>query len=358
MQIRIVLLLTVIISLLISCDFSLGDKNISAVYPGEGFISSGNTGNLTAYEPVDLNDLIDSDKNPENIGSSSEIDRTLKALSDVFTVLNGSFFESIAKGTGLNNEEFFGYEHIKPRSVSSSFEFHALDEGIRIIDGQDMLYEVNADYLDFIASLECRDFVRFFLNYLIRGRYNYSYDYIKADGKVGTSFKLSSSGTDRPAMIFNGFLNVEAKDLKLDEYNFNGMNGIGKVFISVKGGLKVGGALSFAKSGFMYSVNAPDHGGFPAIEEGNYEQKFAYHPYCVSLYVRESILADCSKLYDDIVSIMKSGSSLISEELYNTIAEALWPDHGSGNIILTVKYADGVEYVLSDWTLFQFVFAN
>lgn len=358
MHIRVLFLYLVVIFLLSSCDFSLGDKTIPAVFPVDGFTGSDNTGKLTPYSPIVFDNLLEHNKIPEFIGSSDETGRIMSAVSDMFTVLNADFFENISFGLGVSEDEFFGYDHIKPRSVSSSFEFHAVDEGIKIINGQNTLYSVNVNHLDFIASLECQDFVRFFLNYIIGGMYNYSYNYIKADGNIALSFKLSSFGDNLPKMLLNGLINVQAKDLMLEEYNFNGVNGIGKILLPIKGGLRIGGVVSFGKSGFMVNLDVPDHAGFPAIDDHKYKQEYKYHPYSVSLFIRETVLADCAVLYNDIVSIVKSGSSLISEDLYNTIASALWPEHDNGNIVLSVKYADGNEYIISDWTLFQFIFAN
>lgn len=347
-----------ILLLLSSCDFSLGEKTLSAIFPGDGFTGTDNTGNLTPYSPVSVDELLEEGNTPIDIGTSDETSRIMNAASDVLAVLNADFFINIAEGLGFSEEDFFGYEHIKPRTVSSSFEFHAVDEGIKIINGQNTIYSVNVNHLDFIASLECQDFVRFFLNYIVGGKYNYSYNYIKADGKIDLSFRLSSFGENLPTMLLSGLVNVSAKDLMLEEYNFNGVNGIGKILLPIKGGLKIGGVVSFGKSGFMVNVDVPDYSGFPALDDQAFEQEYIYHPYSVTLFVRESVLVDCAVLYKDIVNIIKSGSSLISEDLYNTIASALWPEHDNGNIVLSVKYADGNECIISDWTLFQFIFAN
>lgn len=356
MTMKRILFLLIIFIFVCSCDFSLYQVN-DGIYKPET-IDEDLSGKISGYEAVKLEELRLEGKTTYDVSSISDIDLVNLLISDFQELINGGYFEHVLSGLGLSSEEFFDPSHLKPRSLQALLELHARNEGIFVKNGYSYLYDVNLEHLDLIASVGFADALKFIFNYA-SDDYDYVGSQIKADGSVDISFSAYAKGEGVPNAASSGILSVYGDEVQFSimRMKVNGKDIV--LMIPSRGGLKFSGHFSLGKSHVCFVQ--PSGGavaGFPALEEQAPVYCKEYLPYRIWVDIKETSLADCSKLYTEIRKMMSLSGPVITEASYQKIRSILWPESTGSEIVLGINFDDGRSIVLKDWELLQFLFAN
>lgn len=349
-----ILFLLILVFILISCDFSLHQVNDGSWKPES--IEEDISGKISGYEAVKLSELQIEGQEKYDITGTSDIELASLVIGDLQELVNGGYFEQILNGMGLTSEEFFDSSHLKPRSLQALFELHARNEGVYIKDGYSYLYDVNLQHLDLIASAGFADALKFIFNYAFDD-YSYVGSQIKADGNADISFRAYAKGDNVPNAVCSGLFSLtgNAVQFTVMDMKVNGKD----LFLMVpcRGGLQFGGHFSIGKSHVLFP-HADSVAGFPPVEEQPAVYYKEYLPYRIWIEIKDTVMADCSKLYTEIRKMMSLSGPVITEASYQKIRSILWPNSTGSEIVLGIDFDDERSIVLKDWELLQFLFAN
>lgn len=333
-----ILLIFSILIILISCDYSEG-LEVPDIEQSEDEVPFVPADGLNEYRRAEALAHTVSGKSVEAIPEMSDLELIENIIYSTPAIFKDGLLNTVMASLGVNLEDFFNKEHIRPSSRSASFDaaLHIADEGVNVIDNLNTVYSANIEHIDLVASAECGNLGKFIFRLIDRNEWPYSQ---KASGRLGLSAYIDLNPAEEGAfdsLTFSSYADLELNNVNFDYVVVNG----NRIYIPANGTAKFVGAVSIASSVFTYTDVNDNVEGFPLLDGSDSITYTNYYcPYEISISIRESNEFNCSRAFSILKNLLMNYNSQSRDYYWNQLTRLVWGSSGGEYITLELRIPD------------------